>query len=67
MILQALTRYYETLADQGKIARPGWAKSRVSYALCLNMDGELVQVIPLLEETGGKKPQPRQKNRRHRF
>ena len=60
MILQALTRYYETLADQGKIARPGWAKSRVSYALCLNTDGELVQVIPLLEETGGKKPQPRQ-------
>ena len=60
MILQALTRYYETLAEQGKIARPGWAKSRVSYALCLNMDGELVQVIPLLEETGGKKPQPRQ-------
>ena len=60
MILQALTRYYETLADQGKIARPGWAKSRISYALCLNMDGELVQVIPLLEETGGKKPQPRQ-------
>ena len=60
MILQALTRYYETLADQGKIARPGWAKSRISYALCLNMDGELVQVIPLLEEMGGKKPQPRQ-------
>ena len=60
MILQALTRYYETLADQGKIARPGWAKSRISYALCLNTDGELVQVIPLLEETGGKKPQPRQ-------
>lgn len=60
MILQALTRYYETLADQGKIARPGWVKSRISYALCLNTDGELVQVIPLLEETGGKKPQPRQ-------
>ena len=60
MILQALTRYYETLADQGKIARPGWAKSRISYALCLNTDGEFIQVIPLLEETGGKKPQPRQ-------
>ena len=60
MILQALTRYYETLADQGKIARPGWAKSRISYALCLNKDGEFIQVIPLLEETGGKKPQPRQ-------
>ena len=39
MILQALTRYYETLADQGKIARPGWAKSRVSYALRLSTDG----------------------------
>ena len=60
MILQALTRYYEKLADQGKIARPGWAKSRISYALCLNKDGEFIQVIPLLEETGGKKPQPRQ-------
>ena len=60
MILQALTRYYEDLAKQGKIARPGWAKAKISYALCINERGELEQVIPLLEDTGGKKPQPKQ-------
>lgn len=60
MILQALTRYYEDLVKQGKIARPGWAKTKISYALCINGRGELEQVIPLLEDTGGKKPQPRQ-------
>lgn len=60
MILQALTRYYEDLCDQGKIARPGWSKTKVSYALCINERGELAQVIPLMENTGGKKPQPQQ-------
>lgn len=60
MILQALVRYYEDLTKQGKIARPGWAKSKINYALCINERGELEQVIPLLEDTGGKKPQPQQ-------
>ena len=60
MILQALTRYYEDLCDQGKIAKPGWSKTKISYALCINERGELEQVIPLLEDTGGKKPQPQQ-------
>ncbi|MBQ9721490.1 MAG: type I-C CRISPR-associated protein Cas8c/Csd1, partial [Oscillospiraceae bacterium] len=59
MILQALVRYYEDLTKQGKIARPGWAKSKINYALCINARGELEQVIPLLEDTGGKKPQPK--------
>ena len=60
MILQALTRYYEDLAKQGKIAHPGWSKTKISYALCINERGELEQVIPLLEDTGGKKPHPQQ-------
>lgn len=60
MILQALTQYYEDLAKQGKIARPGWARTKISYALCINEQGELEQVIPLLEEGGGKRPQPQQ-------
>ena len=60
MILQALVRYYEDLTKQGKIARPGWAKSKINYALCINERGELEQVIPLLEDSGGKKPQPQQ-------
>lgn len=60
MILQALVQYYEDLTKQGKIARPGWAKSKINYALCINERGELEQVIPLLEDSGGKKPQPQQ-------
>ena len=60
MILQALTRYYEALAKRGEIARPGWAKTKISYALCVNERGELEQVVQLLEDNDGKKPQPRQ-------
>ncbi len=58
MILQALTRYYEELAAQGKIARPGWSKTKISYALYINERGELENVIPLQEDTGAKKLQP---------
>ena len=37
MILQALTDYYQALADSGKIdALPGWAPVKVSYALLLS-------------------------------
>ena len=60
MILQALAQYYEDLAKKGKIARPGWAKTKISYALCINENGELEQVVPLLESAEGKKPQPQQ-------
>ncbi len=60
MILQALAQYYEDLAKQGKIARPGWAKTKISYALCIDEAGALEQVIPLLEAAEGKKPQPQQ-------
>lgn len=50
MILSALAQYYEALNAQGKIARPGWAMAKVSYALSLSEEGELLQVIPVLEE-----------------
>ena len=61
MILQALTRYYEELEKQGKIARPGWSKTKISYALCINERGDLEQAIPLLEQKeGSKRPQPQQ-------
>ena len=59
MILQALTQYYEDLVERGDIARPGWSKTKVNYALCINERGELEQVVPLLEQAeGSKKPQP---------
>ena len=56
MILQALTRYYEDLLAQGKIDAPGWAPSKISYALYLDENGKLIQVVPTMEEVPkGKK------------
>lgn len=50
MILQALTKLYEDLAERGDIARPGWGPAKISYALCIDENGGLTQVIPQLEE-----------------
>ena len=57
MILQALTQYYDALNARGEIDAPGWGKPKISYALCLRENGELMQVIPLLceVEVGKKK------------
>ena len=51
MILQALTQLYEDLVSRGEISPPGWASTKISYALCINESGELTQVISMLEET----------------
>ena len=56
MILQALTQYYEDLLARGEIAAPGWAPAKISYALCLEEDGQLTQVVPTKEDVKkGKK------------
>ena len=56
MILQALTRYYDALNARGEIDAPGWGRPKISYALALRENGELMQVIPLLHEVdAGKK------------
>lgn len=56
MILQALTQYYEDLLALGKIERPGWSKTKVSYGLVLNEDGQLTQLAHLQKElVRGKK------------
>lgn len=56
MILQALTEYYEDLLALGKIVPPGWAKARVSWALELGDDGELLGLLHLQQEVQrGKK------------
>ena len=56
MILQALTRHYEALLQRGEIAAPGWSPAKISFALCLDKDGQVTQVIPTMEEvTMGKK------------
>ena len=48
MILQALVEHYEDLLARGDISGPGWAPVNVSYALYINIDGELENVASLL-------------------
>ncbi len=56
MILQALVEHYEDLLALGKLARPGWSDSNISYALYINDAGELEQAVSLkAEEDRGKK------------
>lgn len=56
MILQALTAYYETLVQSGKLEAPGWAPAKVGIALDLGENGEVEQAISLAEPmTRGKK------------
>ncbi len=55
MILQALTQYYKALADAGKITRPGWAKAKVSFALCLDDTGQIMQLLHLQQEIQRRK------------
>lgn len=55
-MLQALTKHYETLANQGKVSKPGWCRAKVSYALDIDTDGSLLGAITLKqEELRGKK------------
>lgn len=56
MILQALVRHYEDLAARGEIARPGWSKAKISYALEIDDAGELLQAVSVMvEQQRGKK------------
>lgn len=45
MILQSLVECYETLEKQGKVPRFGWCFSKVSYAINIDIDGEIKGII----------------------
>lgn len=61
MILQTLVDYYEQLSAQGRIAKPGWAKVKVSWALEIDENGQLLDVLPLrIPSSDGKKMLPRE-------
>lgn len=49
MILQSLVRYYEILAADGEcdIASPGYSVAKVSFAVNLSAQGELLGLLPL--------------------
>ena len=56
MILQALVNHYENLEKQGKVDQEGWCKAKVSYAVNLSRDGEILGILSLkIEEERGKK------------
>lgn len=56
MILQALVNYYEDQVSLGKISKPGWSKVKVSYALRINDEGEIVDIIDIKTDVDrGKK------------
>lgn len=59
MILQALCRYYDALAERGKISPRGWCDAKVSFALVIGADGALNGTIPLKYiPAGAKKEAP---------
>lgn len=63
MILQALMRLYDDLVQRGEIARLGWLPAKISFALSIDRDGNLLQVIPqCVQEQQGKKTVLRPRN-----
>ncbi len=65
MILQALTRYYETLREADEIAPRHYAKTNVSFGLQLDSNGTLIEIIPLkttVTRNGKQVERPQQLN-----
>ena len=55
MILQALVHAYDALAASGKLDKPGWLETKVSWSLELDEEGRLVQAVPVgLPDKKGK-------------
>lgn len=59
MILQALNRYYNRLSDDPETDIPpiGFSQSKMSFALVLSRDGDLIDVRDIRDQSG-KKPRP---------
>ena len=56
MILEALVKHYENLAEQGKLPRQGWCQAKVSYGINLSKSGDIKDIVWLKrEEQMGKK------------
>lgn len=60
MILSALNDYYQHLLenDPESISAPGFSQEKISYAIVLALDGQVVDVLDV-RDLGGKKPTPR--------
>jgi CRISPR-associated protein Csd1 len=58
MILSALNDYYLRLAEREAVPLFGFSQEKISYALVLSAEGELVDVLDV-RDNSGKKPQPK--------
>lgn len=45
MILPALVKHYENLAEEGKVSRLGWCSAKVAYQIDLSREGEIKGII----------------------
>ena len=50
MIVQSLTQYYDAAFKLGIISDNGWEKIKVSYAMCLDLEGNVVRLISTVQE-----------------
>ncbi|MEE1319270.1 MAG: type I-C CRISPR-associated protein Cas8c/Csd1 [Ruminococcus sp.] len=56
MILHSLVKLYEVLAENGKVDKLGWSKTKISYGLNIDENGVLTNIIPLkTTDKSGKK------------
>lgn len=60
MILQALTSLYEALAPKGEVPKEGWSPERISFALGIDENGDLLRITPLFETVDGPKGKTRE-------
>lgn len=55
MILEALVNHYENLIRLGHLPRPGWAPAKISYGICLDENGNVLEIKSLkVDETTPK-------------
>ena len=51
MIVQSLTQYYDSMLKRGAISAPGWGPASISYAICLDLDGNVQRLVNTTCET----------------
>lgn len=50
MIVQLLAHYYDAMLKRGAISAPGWGPASISYAICLDLDGNVLRLISTVQE-----------------
>ena len=58
MILQGLLNYYERLESLGAVAPSGYSEEKISFAIVLRADGNVISVDDLRDHSG-RSPQPK--------